>query len=239
MTRSDAAVALFDIWRTGTRERQQATVDAIVSIWEGRAWPAADLLSYSVFPSSDGESVVIYSQWADEARSDELAQVWKREIDARAGGIERTAMIPSRYYRCHFYRTHGAGTIEWPPAHVPFVIVELDGSNRRQQQDWVDTMLTAHLTDPDPPAGEITVFFHLSADGRQILHIGEWASEQAHTDAYTRPGWGVGSATPEWEFMRNYPGFVNLTAKACRHELHFAAPRGIRSDQLKLSARQA
>jgi hypothetical protein len=31
MTRSDAAVALFDIWRTGTCERQQATVDAIVS----------------------------------------------------------------------------------------------------------------------------------------------------------------------------------------------------------------
>lgn len=47
----------------------------------------------------------------------------------------------------------------------------------------------------------------------------------------------VGSATPEWEFMRDYPGLLNLTAKAYRHELHFAAPRGIRSDHLELSAR--
>jgi hypothetical protein len=27
--------------------------------------------------------------------------------------------------------------------------------------------------------------------------------------------------------MRNYPGFAGLTAKAYRHELHLAAPRGI------------
>jgi hypothetical protein len=71
--------------------------------------------------------------------------------------------------------------------YVPFVVVDLDGSNPRQQWDWVDTMLTAYLTDPDLPAREITVFFHLSADGRQIRHLGEWASEQAHRDAYTRP----------------------------------------------------
>jgi hypothetical protein len=37
--------------------------------------------------------------------------------------------------------------------------------------------------------------------------------------------------------MRNYPGFAGLTAKAYRHELHLAAPRGIRSDHLELSAR--
>jgi hypothetical protein len=116
MTRSDAAVALFDIWRTGTRERQQATMDAIVSVWESRAWPTVDLLSYSIFPSIDGESVLTYSQWADDTHSYELAQAWKEEIDAWAGGIERTGMIPCRYYRCHFYRTHGAGTVEWPPA---------------------------------------------------------------------------------------------------------------------------
>lgn len=100
----------------------------------------------------------------------------------------------------------------------------------------MDTMLTAHLTDPEPPAGEISAFFHLSLDGTQILHIGEWTSAQAHKDAYTRPGWGVGSATPEWEFMRNYPGFASLTASTYRHELHLTAPRGIRAERLQLSA---
>jgi hypothetical protein len=238
MTRSDAVVALFDLWDVGTHERQRATVDAIITVWDRRAWPTPDLLSYSVFASTDGGSMLTYSQWAADAGSQDLARAWKDEIDVLVPGNERTDLIACRYYRSHFYRSHGAGTVEWPPAHMPFVVVELDGNNPRQQQDWVDTMLTAHLTDPDPPAGEITVFFHLSADGTRILHIGEWTSAQAHREAYTRPGWGVGSATPEWEFMRNYPGFVNITGNAYRHELHLAAPRGIRSPGLELSARQ-
>ncbi|HEY6496491.1 MAG TPA: hypothetical protein VIZ43_24720 [Trebonia sp.] len=37
MTRSDAAVALFDIWDADNRERQRATVDAITTVWESRA----------------------------------------------------------------------------------------------------------------------------------------------------------------------------------------------------------
>ena len=99
MTRSDAAVALFDTWNVGTPERQHAVVNAITGIWEGRAWPTADLLSYSIFPGLEGDSLLTDTQWAGGRDSQELARAWKDEVDAVVPGVralryDRVPVLP-------------------------------------------------------------------------------------------------------------------------------------------------
>lgn len=97
MTRSDAACALFGTWHAGTPERQQAAIAALTRLSERRAWPTADLLSFSAFPSLDGSCLLTYSQWAAENRSAELARTWMAEVGAEVSGIERTEMTTCRY----------------------------------------------------------------------------------------------------------------------------------------------
>jgi hypothetical protein len=55
LNRPDVAVVLASAWKVGGPTRQQAAVEAIHSIWTTRPWPLPDLISYSVFTSTNGE----------------------------------------------------------------------------------------------------------------------------------------------------------------------------------------
>jgi hypothetical protein len=55
LNRPDVAVVLASAWKVGGPTRQQAAVEAIHSIGTTRPWPLPDLISYSVFTSTNGE----------------------------------------------------------------------------------------------------------------------------------------------------------------------------------------
>jgi hypothetical protein len=64
LTRTDATVAMVATWRVGDRDRQLTVIEAVVGAWQrNRHWPSADLLSYSVFGSTRGDTLLHYSQW--------------------------------------------------------------------------------------------------------------------------------------------------------------------------------
>ncbi|MER5933498.1 antibiotic biosynthesis monooxygenase [Streptomyces sp. NPDC002054] len=192
-------------WRVGTPERQRAAVDAIARAWQSRPWPAVGLLSYTVHIGTDGETLLHYSQWTDEAAYEEFSRTFRddrnAEIDAAVPGIERVGL-----HSYTPYRSLGLGADTKTPGCVVAVDAEFEGTDPGAAKAWVDLVLDALESDPAPAPGGISGTFHLGTDGRRMLNYAEWESEQAHIDALAAPGQGIGSATPEWQKVLGFPG---------------------------------
>ncbi|MGA4842714.1 antibiotic biosynthesis monooxygenase [Streptomyces sp. G45] len=202
-TRTDVGLAFFSTWHVGTPERQRATVEAISRAWESRDWPHAGLLSYSVYEGEDGATLMHHSQWRDEQAYEDFFAHGRdqrnADIDAAVPGIERLGLHKTRRYRSV---TPGSGTAG------AFVLVEVDfdGPDADRQRAWVDTVLAALASDPAPAPGLLGAHFHLSTDGRRVLNYAEWRSARDHDEALAAPGAGVGSPTPQWRGVREFPG---------------------------------
>ncbi|QES47353.1 antibiotic biosynthesis monooxygenase [Streptomyces venezuelae] len=194
-------------WRVGTPERQRAAVDAIARAWQSRPWPTVGLLSYTVHIGTDGDTLLHYSQWTDEAAYEEFSRTFRddrnAEIDAAVPGIERVELHSYTPYRS-LGLGPGAGTKA--PGCVVAVEAEFDGTDPGAPQAWVDLVLDALATEPAPAPGGISGTFHLGTDDRRMLNYAEWESEQAHADALAAPGRGIGSDTPEWRKVLDFPG---------------------------------
>ncbi|MEU4271640.1 antibiotic biosynthesis monooxygenase [Streptomyces sp. NPDC026092] len=206
--RPGVGFVLVTTWRVGTPERQRAAVDAIAKTWQSREWPDLDLLSYSVYTGADGDTLLHYSQWAEEEAYQRFVRTHRdgrnAEIDAAVPGIERVAL--HRY--APPYRSLAAADARIPGC-VVIVDVEFDAPDAARQRDWVDGVFEAMETDPAGAAsGGISGHFHLSTDGTRILNYAEWESERAHAEALARPGDGIGSATQQWARVQAYPGVV-------------------------------
>ncbi|MFD9905962.1 antibiotic biosynthesis monooxygenase [Streptomyces sp. NPDC059063] len=222
-TRSDVGLTFFSTWHVGTPERQRATVDAIAHAWESRVWPHEGLLSYNVYTGSDGQTLMHHSQWRDdEAYQDFFANGRDQrnaEIDAAVPGIERLGLTKTRHYR-----TVAGGGTGTPEAFVT-VEVDFEGPDAERQRAWVDTVATALASDPVPAPGLVAAHFHLSTDGRRMVNYAEWQSQQAHIDALAAPGDGVGSPSPQWQKVREFPGVVQ-DSKVKRYRFAYGvAPR--------------
>lgn len=213
LTRSDAGIVKASTWDVGTPERQRRTVDAIREAWGSRDWPHPGLLSYTVHTGEDGKTLLHYSQWSEEesyhafvagARDERNA-----DIDAAVPGIERLALHTFELYRSTAPRAGEARE----PGCVVAVDVEFDGPDPARQRDWVDTVFEALGADPAPAPGGISGHFHLGTDGTRVLNYAEWESAQAHIDALAGPGDGIGSPTPQWTRVRNYPGVTGGAVK--------------------------
>ncbi|WP_158888776.1 antibiotic biosynthesis monooxygenase [Amycolatopsis anabasis] len=219
LTRADVGAALFSNWRLGTPERQQAAVDAIGAAWESRPWPTPDLRSYTVFASTDGETLLHYSQWADDDAYHAFVRTHRRqrvnEIDTAVPGIERYGLTSYRRYRS----TEPTAETRAPRCFVT-VKVEFDGPDVPRARAWVDGVFNAAAADAAIPAGLIAAHFHVSTDGSKVLNFAEWTSEQAHQDVLDTTG--TRSATAR--AARDFPGVRNLTITRHRFALHLAAP---------------
>ncbi|MEU7032162.1 antibiotic biosynthesis monooxygenase [Streptomyces sp. NPDC046237] len=205
---------LVSTWRVGTPERQRAAVDAIAKVWESRDWPDVGLLSYSVYIGTDGDTLLHYSQWTDEDAYHQFVRTFRddrnAEIDAAVPGIERVALHRYTLYRSTPLGEESAARI---PGCVVIVDVEFDGPDADRQRDWVDGVFEALETDPNPAPGGISGHFHVGVDGTRILNYAEWESEQAHIEALALRGGGVGSPTPQWARVQDYPGVAGGTVK--------------------------
>lgn len=83
----------------------------------------------------------------------------------------------------------------------------------------MDAVFEALESEPAPHPGGIGAHFHLGTDGTRVLNYAEWESAQAHLDALAAPGDGVGSATAQWERVRNWPGLKSSTVSRYDHAL--------------------
>ncbi|MGV9881935.1 antibiotic biosynthesis monooxygenase [Streptomyces sp. NPDC003006] len=217
--RPDAGLTFFSTWSTGSPERQRATLDAIARAWESRPWPHEGLLSYTVYAGSDGSTVLHHSQWRDEeAYQDFFASPDGRDarnaaIDAAVPGIERLALSKTRLYRAWSPdkgqgqgKGHSEDREAREPGAIVIVRVDFDGPDADRQRAWVDGVLEALDSDPAGDKGLISAHFHVSTDGTRVVNYAEWESEQAHIDALAAAGDGVGSPTPQWRRVCDFPG---------------------------------
>ncbi|MFJ2702376.1 antibiotic biosynthesis monooxygenase [Streptomyces sp. NPDC087428] len=205
-TRADAGIVKASTWDVGTPERQRLAVEAIRDAWAAREWPRPGPLSYTVHAGEDGRTLFHYSQWPDEESYRAFVRAGRdtrnAEIDAAVPGIERIAP--------HTYELYRSASLGGPdgrePGCVVIVDVEFEGADKARQRDWVDGVFEALGTDPAPAPGGIGGHFHVSTDGTRVLNYAEWVSARAHIDALAAPGNGVGSRTPQWERVQDYPG---------------------------------
>ncbi|MFB6791901.1 antibiotic biosynthesis monooxygenase [Streptomyces olivaceus] len=219
LTRPDVLAPFFSTWRVGTPERQRLTVDAIARTWERRPWPAEGLRGYHVYTGHDGSTLLHHSQWVSEQAYEAFVKTHRQErvdeIDTAVPGIERLGLGRYRRYRSGA-REDGAAVT---PGCVVIVDVEFEGPDPDRQRAWVDSVFEALESERAPHLGGIGAHFHLGTDGTRVLNYAEWESAQAHLDALTAPGDGVGSATAQWERVRNWPGLKSSTVSRYDHAL--------------------
>ncbi|WP_055469507.1 antibiotic biosynthesis monooxygenase [Streptomyces ardesiacus] len=220
LTRPDVLAPFFSTWRVGTPERQRRTVEAIARTWERRPWPAEDLRGYHVYTGHDGSTLLHHSQWASEPAYEAFRKTRRQErvdeIDTAVPGIERLALRSYRRYRSTSREDGAAAAV---PGCVVIVDVEFDGTGPDRRRAWVDAVFEVLETEPNPQPGGISAHFHLSTDGTRVLNYAEWESAQAHIDALAAPGDGVGSATPQWERVHNWPGLTGGGVSRYDHAL--------------------
>ncbi|MEV0089294.1 antibiotic biosynthesis monooxygenase [Saccharopolyspora sp. NPDC050642] len=179
IVRADAGLVLMSEWTVGTPERQQAATAAAMSVWDHLAWPDG-LLSYSCLTSTDGDTLLHYSQWTDAAahagfkRSDPPERV--QQIFAEVPGIERHGVVEYQRYRSLVLGDGRSGCV---------VAVSFETDGHETARHFVDTLLDeqpglAQRTDVEPPAGMLANHFHISADGTRVVNYAEFADEDAH-----------------------------------------------------------
>ncbi|MFC9466596.1 antibiotic biosynthesis monooxygenase [Streptomyces coelicoflavus] len=218
--RPDVLAPFFSTWRMGTPERQRQAVDAIARTWESRPWPTEDLRGYHVYTGHDGSTLLHHSQWASEQAYEAFVKTHRQErvdeIDTAVPGIERLALNRYRRYRSATREDRAAAVV---PGCIVIVDVEFEGPDPDRQRAWVDAVFEALESEPDPHPGGISAHFHLGTDGTRVLNYAEWESAEAHLDALAAPGDGVGSATPQWERVQNWPGLKRSTVGRYDHAL--------------------
>ncbi|MET7363150.1 antibiotic biosynthesis monooxygenase [Streptomyces sp. NPDC005562] len=224
--RPDAGLTFISTWSTGSPERQRATLDAIATAWGSRPWPHEGLLSYAVYAGADGSTVLHHSQWRDEAAYQEFfahsgngRDARNADIDAAVPGIARLGLNKTRLYRSWTGNREGDGDGDGgregrEPGTVVIVQIDFDGPDADRQRAWVDGVVEALDTDPAGHPGLLSAHFHVSTDGRRVVNYAEWESEQAHVDALAAAGDGVGSPTPHWRRVQDFPGVVRDDAVA-------------------------
>ncbi|MFC5823556.1 antibiotic biosynthesis monooxygenase [Nonomuraea insulae] len=183
ITRPDAGTVLVT-----ESSAHHLTVEEISAVVEHAPWPEG-LISFSTLVSTDGETVLTYTQWANGEAS--------REFMA---GLTGTEPVEYRLYR-------SSGREDPPvPGCVVVVSVEFDGPDNQRQQHWIDTVFDAMAGETQPHPGGISGHFHLSTDGTRVLNYAEWTDEQAHRDALDTSGQATVGSSPGWRRVVDFPG---------------------------------
>jgi hypothetical protein len=208
----------FSTWRVGTPLRQRQTVEAIAETWQGRPWPADDLLGYHVYTGDDASTLLHHSQWTGEAAYEAFVKTQRQErvdaIDTAVPGIERLGL--GRYRR---YRSGVRDGETRVPGCIVIVDIEFEGPDPDRQRAWVDAVFEALESEPTPHPGGISAHFHLSTDGTRVLNYAEWESARAHLEALAAPGDGIGSSTQQWHRVQTWPGLKSTTVSRYQHAL--------------------
>ena len=184
---SHSDVVLVGTVPAGGRDQFDVARD-VVAHWLAGPWPV-ELLSLTVYTSSDGESVFTYAQWTSE-------EALRRSLKEQ-GGISDTAAavpgtpepVPYRLYRA----VRGGGVADPAPVAESFPVAFFASENEQGARDWIDGLLAGEEQsegdDRDYPGG-ISANMHISVDGTSILSFSEWVTEAqavAHIEAVWEP----------------------------------------------------
>ncbi|QEU95175.1 antibiotic biosynthesis monooxygenase [Streptomyces kanamyceticus] len=228
--RPDAGLTFVSTWSTGSAERQQGTLDAIATAWSSRDWPHEGLLSYAVYAGTDGDTVLHHSQWRDEdayqdffASASNGRDARNADIDAAVPGIERLGLNKTTLYRSW---TGAPERTDREPGAIVIVRVDFEGPDADRQRAWVDGVLDALDGDGTAGGGLLAAHFHVSTDGRRVVNYAEWTDVQAHVDALAAGSDGVGTPTPRWRRVREFPGVLSDDSVARYRLAHTFVPRG-------------
>lgn len=192
--RPDLKTVLVLTHDVDTAGRQRAMADSLVAAWKRGPWPP-DVLSWSCFISTDGASLLSYTQSAAAHPHTALP------------GLGGAGEQPTVYQLYRSLTTAGETPV---PECLVTALFATDGP--RRQREFVDTLLAALPEDEGHP-GAISAHFHLSTDGAHLLNYTEWTSEEAHQEAAAS-----GAHDDLHDIFANTPGVRFLRGK--RYHLH-------------------
>ncbi len=147
------------------------------------------LISFNTFVSTDGETVLTYTQWANGEPDHEFM-----------AGLTDTEPVEYRLYRSSVRANPPV------PGCIVVVSVEFDGPDQQRQRRWVDTVFDAMAGETEPHPGGISAHFHVSTDSTRILNYAEWTDEQAHRNALEKSNQGTVGSSPGWQRVLDFPG---------------------------------
>ena len=176
--RPDVEFAVVSSWQTRLAGLHVAA-EALVAAWT--AWPDG-LLARTCLTGLDGQSLLEYTQWRDEA-----SLLAARPVPAMLAGASlewQTAYRPYRSYRA------GAST---RPGCIVIVRATFDAADPERRQRTIDAM----MGDADAGSGTnpdlLGAHFHVGVDGKSVLNYAEWTSEAAHKAFMEAPAEGAPS----------------------------------------------
>lgn len=168
---------------------QQDVAEAVVRNWRSATWPA-ELLSLTVYVSSDGSSVLTYAQWSSqEALELSLKEPGGVSDTAAVTGTEAAAPVPYRLYRA----VRGSAVDDPAPVAGSFPVAFFDAEDEQGARAFVDGLFAAEEAgegDERAYPGGISANMHISLDGTRILSFSEWVTEAqavAHIEAVWEP----------------------------------------------------
>ncbi|AOS64829.1 hypothetical protein [Actinoalloteichus hymeniacidonis] len=175
--RPDAGTALMGRWYVDSPEHQAGAADALLAERSGWGW-LRGLISISCFASTDGKSVLTYSQWVDEASLKHFIAVERpsmlRFVDERVPGrVERHGTIPYQVYASTILR-------ETRPAFDRVGITVYETAGHDAQRAFCDMVISV-LEEGRPP-GLIAAHLHVSLDGNRVLEYLEWVDQGAQDE---------------------------------------------------------
>ncbi len=190
--RLDAGLVVVSELTVNTPRAQRAAADAAIAMWDRVPWPQG-LLSHSALLGLDGYSVLHWLQWTGEADYEEFQGA--SAYDETQSPLEQggTALYrPLRTTVTKLRRT--------PPEYIGILSAELDSSSEEHQRHCIEGIRSA-LSDTEAAVGH----FHVSIDGRRLLHYAESAQPAAQAPL-----------TPEWRLLGSVPG-----TRRCRFKRYY------------------
>jgi hypothetical protein len=182
VARTDARTVVITIRHVGDPEHQGKSASAAGAERQKEAWPAG-LLSWSLFASTDGQSLMAYEQWADDGALD----------SALAGPVPYVPGIPgtepSVPVRYRVERSYPGGADGETAGCLVTPVFDTDGPER--QRHFIDELFAMTRDDTTRDVGQmpgaLSAYFHVSVDGTRVFNYAEWTDEESHLGAVNAP----------------------------------------------------
>ncbi|RDI52681.1 antibiotic biosynthesis monooxygenase [Nocardia mexicana] len=197
--RTDAGAVLINVWRGATPERMRRFTDDMVD----GVWPAEltdGELSFSLYESEDGRSLMAYKQWTSKDAYDAYLAV-----RGFGGAHAFREANPDVEFHHDWFRLLRSG-VRPGETRTPgcMVLVDIEPETAESGKRWVDQVFDAFGSD-GAGSQNISAHFHRNLDGTALVNYAEWESAAAHEQALAEGNLST-RTTEQWERVRQFGG---------------------------------
>lgn len=154
---------------------QRKLVSAIRQVWEEATAPSGLIAGY-VFSSEDGESILVYLQWASAEHLRMVAKTDSVSVDGwRAEPFSSADASIYRLYKSMENNLSGA-----KPEKVICAFFDTHGPER--QKYICDRLIELGAELPENPSA-LSSHFHVSLDGTRVINYTEWRDIASHDES--------------------------------------------------------